>query len=169
MVRDLDAFKIWLSGCGAEILGLTSPWEVLRVRTNSGTLVAHRNKRGQQKWPAELLTLALQFQRGEMPALAATRKGRQPSRLRQRFAALAARDGAACFYCRTAVPAPGEACAAGYEPTIEHLVPVAHGGPNHLSNCFLAHRGCNEAAGNLSAVEKIRLREAMNLAATNER
>jgi 5-methylcytosine-specific restriction endonuclease McrA len=46
-------------------------------------------------------------------------------------------------------------------PTIEHLVPVAHGGPNHLSNCFLAHKRCNAAAGTLSAAEKVRLRDAM--------
>ncbi len=61
------------------------------------------------------------------------------------------RDGNRCFYCPNTIPA-------GLE-TIEHLVPAAAGGPNHLANLFLAHRSCNEAAGTVSAVEKIRLRE----------
>jgi hypothetical protein len=161
MPPDLDAFKIWLSGCGGEVLGPVNEWEVIRVRTSVGILVAHRTRRGRQIWPAALLALAHQFERGEIPALAATRRGRTPSRLRQRFAALAARDGAGCFFCGHAVPAPGVTCDPDMSPTIEHLVPVAYGGPNHLSNCFLAHRSCNAAAGTLSAAEKVRLRDAM--------
>lgn len=161
MVRDLDAFKMWLAGCGGEVLGTLSKWEVIRVRTTEGILVAHRNKRGRQVWPAGLVLLAQQYERGEFPALATARRNRPSSRLRQRYAPLVLRDGPGCFYCDTTVPAPGEPCEYGLEPTIEHLVPVMFGGPNHLANCFLAHEKCNRRAGALSAVEKIKLREAM--------
>ncbi len=34
--RDLDHFQNWLVDCGAEVLATTSPWEILRVRTNQG-------------------------------------------------------------------------------------------------------------------------------------
>jgi 5-methylcytosine-specific restriction endonuclease McrA len=60
------------------------------------------------------------------------------------------RDGEGCFYCFEEVPGL---------MTQEHLVARAHGGPNHISNKFRACRPCNEAAGHLSAPEKIRIRE----------
>lgn len=161
MVRDLEAFKSWLRDCGAEVLGVTSEWEVIRVRTYHGVLVAHRNKRSRQTWPPELATLALQYDRGEFPTLSATKRKRAASKMRQRYHALVDRDGSGCFYCGKPVPAPDAECAPGFAPSIEHLVPVAHGGPNHISNCFLAHETCNHIAGSLSAVEKIKLREGM--------
>lgn len=160
MIRDLTAFKVWLSLCGAEILAPTNEWEVLRVRTAKGVLVAHRNRKGHQKWPDGLVRLAEKYNSGEYPALARSRR-RLPSKLRQRFPTLVKRDGPSCFYCGTRVPEPGEPCATRLEPTIEHLVPRAHGGPNHLSNCFLAHFGCNQEAGSLSAPEKIKIRERL--------
>jgi hypothetical protein len=44
---------------------------------------------------------------------------------------------------------------------IEHLLPVTAGGPSHLANYALAHRSCNEEAGTLSLVEKLRLRDRL--------
>lgn len=161
MVRDLAKFKEWLRDCGAEILGTTSDWEVLRVRTHHGVLVAHRNKRNRQIWPPVLAELAIQFERGEFPALSAAKRVRRRSKLRQRYQTLVERDGPECFYCGEPVPALDEECEEGYAPSVEHLVPNAHGGPNHISNSFLAHACCNNIAGALSAVEKIRLREQM--------
>jgi len=162
---DMAAFKLWLSGCGAELLPTANAWEVIRVRTCYGVFVAHHTRRGRQRWPDGLLTLAMQFARGEIPELTVTKRNRPPSRLRLRYAALAARDGAECFFCGHPVPAPGVFCDPDMAPTIEHLVPITHGGPNHMSNCVLAHRVCNEAAGTLSAIEKIKLRESLRGAA----
>lgn len=161
MVRDMDLFKEWLRSCGAEVLGPTSRWEVLRVRTFHGILVAHRTRRNRQVWPPDLATIALQFTRGETPALSSERRRRLRSGLRQKFPALIERDGPGCFFCGVRVPEPEEECHRDYAPSIEHLVSHAHGGPNHISNSYLAHKRCNEIAGNLSAPEKIRLRDQM--------
>jgi len=165
MVRDLDAFKAWLRRCGAEVLATTNPYEVLRIRTFSGVHVVHRNRKGRQTWPTSIAEIVDLFLDGGNPALSPTARTRRSSKLRQSYPVLAARDGCGCFFCGGHVPAPGEPAASGYEATVEHLVPIAHGGPNHLSNKFIAHGRCNNIAGNLSAVEKITLREKMREAA----
>ncbi len=157
----MPLFKQWLRDCGAEVLGPTSEWEVLRVVTYHGTQVVHRNKKGNQIWPQPIAAVAQQFLNGEFPALSAGRRARKSSKMRQRYAALVERDGSRCFYCGEVVAEPDTPTGEGYEPTIEHLVPHAHGGPNHISNCFLAHGRCNAIAGALSAVQKIKLRDNM--------
>ncbi|KAB2666572.1 HNH endonuclease [Brucella tritici] len=159
--RDLDHFQNWLVDCGAEVLATTSPWEILRVRTNQGFFVVHSDKRGRQTWPQGLLSIVRAYNENRPLGLAATRRKRKSSKLRQEYGALVKRDGNGCFYCGIAVAPPGEPVPSGYEATTEHLVCVAHGGPDHLSNKFLAHRACNERAGNLSAPEKILMRERM--------
>jgi 5-methylcytosine-specific restriction endonuclease McrA len=66
------------------------------------------------------------------------------------------RDGLLCFYC-------GEQeskRARDFRFTVEHLIPVAHGGHNAIENLALAHAICNEEAGSLSVMEKIKLRES---------
>jgi 5-methylcytosine-specific restriction endonuclease McrA len=165
----MPLFKQWLRDCGAEVLGPTSEWEVLRVVTYHGTQVVHRNKKGNQIWPPHIAAVAQQFLNNEFPSLSAGRRARKSSKMRQRYSALVERDGNGCFYCGEVVPEPDIPTADGYGPTIEHLVPHAHGGPNHLSNCFLAHSRCNNIAGALSAVQKIKLREKMRKAANDNR
>ena len=64
------------------------------------------------------------------------------------MAALISRDGEDCFFCARAL---------GQDITVEHLVAIAHGGPNHISNLFLAHAACNNEAGHMSAPEKVAL------------
>ena len=59
-----------------------------------------------------------------------------------------ARDGDNCFFCRK--PLAGDL-------TVEHLVALAHGGPNHISNLVCAHAACNHEAGHLSVAEKVAL------------
>jgi 5-methylcytosine-specific restriction endonuclease McrA len=49
--------------------------------------------------------------------------------------------------------------------TLEHLLSIAHGGNNHLSNLALAHGECNLRAANLSVVEKAKLRDELRTAA----
>ena len=158
---DLTDFEVWLTNCGAEVLAPTSTWEILRVRTSTGTHVVHSNKKGDQKWPPALLDIVSAYNKGITLALAATKRRRGNSKLMQNFPKLVSRDGPGCFYCGHLVPTPSDKCGADYAPTIEHLVSTAHGGPNHLSNKFLSHFRCNQIAGHLSAPEKIALREKM--------
>lgn len=160
-VRDIDDFANWLTDCGAEVLSPTSEWEILRVRTSTGIHVVHRNRKGVESWPTGLLTIAKSYRAGQFLALAATRRKRKKSKTHQEYGALALRDGTDCFYCGTVVAPPEAPVPYDFTCTVEHLVSVAHGGPDHLSNKFLAHLKCNQIAGNRSAPEKIRLREEM--------
>lgn len=161
MVRDLDAFKVWLGRRGAEVLATTNPYEVLRVRTSSGVHVVHKNRRGNQTWPLSLSEIVDLYLDGGSPRLSPTARTRRSSRLKQRFSVLVERDGCGCFFCGQPVPAPGAEGHRDMAASVEHLVAIAHGGPNHLSNAYLAHARCNNIAGDISAVEKIRLREKM--------
>lgn len=65
--------------------------------------------------------------------------------------ALIRRDGPSCFYCGADTTED--------DRSLEHLVPLAHGGPNHLSNLVLAHGRCNSDANHMSVMEKIKRRE----------
>jgi len=64
------------------------------------------------------------------------------------------RDGPFCFFC-------GERERAGDKFTLEHIVAISRGGANGIANLALAHRRCNNAAGSLSVVEKVKMRERM--------
>ncbi|GGD20019.1 HNH endonuclease [Aureimonas glaciei] len=161
MVRDLEAFKVWLGRRGAEVLATTNAYEVLRVRTSSGVHVVHKNRRGRQTWPSLLSEIVDLYLDGGSPRLSPTARTRRSSRLRQRYSVLITRDGEGCFFCGQPVPKPDEECHRDMAPSVEHLVAITHGGPNHLSNAYLAHSRCNNIAGDISAVEKIRLREKM--------
>ncbi len=62
--------------------------------------------------------------------------------------ALVQRDGALCVYCD---------CPLSRDiATIDHIVPIAAGGPDTLINKALACGPCNTAGGHLSPVEKMR-------------
>lgn len=73
-------------------------------------------------------------------------------RRRRRIAALRRRDGDACFFCHAQMDRE--------EMTIEHLLAAEVYPGFHLSNLVLAHARCNEAAGHLSVMEKVQVREA---------
>lgn len=62
------------------------------------------------------------------------------------------RDGNCCFYC--AYPFTAE-----FPPTIEHLLPAATGGSDHVSNLVLACEICNKAVGAWDLIRKIKYRE----------
>lgn len=66
-----------------------------------------------------------------------------------RIAYLLARDGKECFYCGR------ENETVRFE--VEHIIPTAHGGPDHASNLCLTCPPCNRAMGALSGVEKVKL------------
>lgn len=151
-------FEAFLVERGAQILQPTNEWEVLRFKTSRGTSIVYCNARGGITPTGESLKAWEAFEKsGPWRASPAPKKriiGRD--RTLPIFNALLRRDGVACFYC-------GEPTTEG-DRSLEHLVPRAHGGPDHLSNMVLAHRCCNSKAGHLSVMEKIRMRESRGAA-----
>lgn len=131
---------------GGEALAATNPYEVLRFKTRLGVGVVYENKRGVRSWNAEAVA-AKEHLAAKSGSLAPVEvHGRRTGK--GTVDRLLERDGGACFFC--AAPLNGDV-------TVEHLVAVAHGGPNHVSNLFLAHADCNQRAGHLSAPEKVSL------------
>lgn len=152
-----DAFLTALVAAGGEVLAKTNPYEVMRFRTRLGVGVVYENAKGQRTWNKEA---------GEARAHLDAHKGSlAPVRVsgarvdRATVDRLLERDGPNCFFC----PGP-----LGDDVTVEHLVARAHGGPNHISNLFLAHEPCNKAAGHLSAPEKIAMRDRLRAAPARE-
>jgi hypothetical protein len=143
MTASIATFKKQLLAAGAEILGPTNPYEVLRFRTSKGVGIIYTGRRG-ETWNAEAIAAREALGKGSLAPVKVTGRRRDKSTV----AALIERDGDGCFFCD---------CALAGDLTVEHLVAVAHGGPNHISNLFLAHAGCNQAAGHLSAPEKVAL------------
>lgn len=140
---DLAKFAKRLTEAGAEMLAPTNPYEELRFRTCYGVGVVYRGRRG-RTWSAqaELAREHLGTKKGSLAPVVV--KGRR--RDKATVDALLKRDGEGCFFCGAEL---------GNDITVEHLVAIAHGGPNHISNLFLAHRQCNADAGHLSAPEKV--------------
>lgn len=150
LTKRLPTLKEWLRSKGAEVLEPTNEWEVLRFRADYVTHVVYRNAK-------DALTINMRtrhiidcFLGGKAWSAGV---GVQRIRYTTDYRALFKRDGECCFLCRLPL---------GHDATVEHLVPVVHGGPNHLANKALAHAECNSKLGHLSAMEKIRMREAIS-------
>ena len=142
-------FLARVSEAGGEILSPTNPYEVMRFKTRHGVGVVYQNGRGKRTWNQEAQAVREHFDTQKKGSLAPVAvKGRRKGA--GTVNALLARDGDNCFFCRLPL---------NDDITVEHLVSVAHGGPNHISNLFLAHAECNQKAGHLSAPEKIAIRE----------
>lgn len=149
--RDSAIFAKQLKASGAEILAPTNPYEVIRFRTRLGVGVVYKGKRG-ETWNAEALAAKDHLEHGRGTLAPVAVKGRRTDR--STVSALLDRDGDLCLFC--GLPLGGDI-------TVEHLVPVAHGGPNHISNLFLSHAACNHEAGHLSAPEKVTMAIAKRL------
>jgi 5-methylcytosine-specific restriction endonuclease McrA len=145
----VHAFKERLMAAGAEVLGPTNPYEVLRFRSVHGTGVIYKGRRG-ETWNAEAIKARDHLDAGKGSLAPVLVRGRRTDRAT--VEALLIRDGKDCFFCGK--PLEGDI-------TVEHLVAIAHGGPNHISNLFLAHAACNQAAGHMAAPHKIAMRDKM--------
>lgn len=143
------AFEAWLTARGAELLAPTNEWEVLRFRHGDETAIVYTNKRGTLRWMGSSGSIFKAYATNSawraMPAT--KRRGRSDPTCQ----ALRERDGETCFYCHLLVDPEDE--------SVEHLVSITHGGPDHIANMALAHRWCNKQAGHASLMEKIRIRE----------
>jgi hypothetical protein len=137
-------FRSWLSGCGAQVLEPTNEWELIRFKAGNDTCVIYRNKAGRVTFSGVSEAAWKAFTNSTAWRAAPATKRRKVS---PHITALRKRDGNLCFFCQRYVDEEHE--------SVEHLVSVTHGGPNHISNLFLAHKGCNAKAGHLSAPEKI--------------
>lgn len=145
--RKADKFKAWLQAHGAQLLQTTSEWEVVRFKSGDTTSIIYQKKSGDLTFTGESLAAWNAFRSNQHWRGAAKTKRRNNSPV---VATLIKRDGDECFFCLGRIPD-------GFE-SVEHLVAVTHGGPNHVSNFVLAHRDCNAKAGHLSAAEKIAIR-----------
>lgn len=141
--KSLTAFQKRVVEAGGEMLAPTNPYEVLRFRTSKGVGVIYTGRRG-ETWNAEALAAREHLDGGKGSLAPVQVRGRRKDK--GTVDALLSRDGDQCFFCGT--------CLEG-DITVEHLVAIAHGGPNHISNLFLAHGECNRTAGHLSAAEKV--------------
>lgn len=147
--RRPEVFENWLVERGAELLTPTNEWELLRFRTEKGTSIIYTNKHGILTWTGQAAEAFLAFVGAKSwRAVRAEQRRYKSSVVCQ---ALRKRDGDACFFCHLQVAVEDESA--------EHLVSITHGGPDHIANMALAHRECNRAAGHLSLMEKIQVRE----------
>ncbi|CAJ0698666.1 HNH endonuclease [Ralstonia holmesii] len=141
-------FRAFLTERGAEVLKPTSEWELIRFNCAAGVAIVYTDARGRTTFTGEALAAWNAFcTSGAWSAGNAVKR----KRLSPVIQTLVDRDGECCFYCWKPLQ--------HLDLSVEHIVPVAHGGPNHISNLVLAHRSCNAAAGHLSAMEKILRRE----------
>lgn len=149
--KDLASFKEWLLARGAQVLEPTSEWEVLRFRCATSTSIIYKDAKGKlslQGRSAEAYNAFRKAWRWD----AGVRKHRGSKKRGQFIAALVKRDGYCCFYCGNEMLHD--------QVTLEHLVPLSAGGPDHLANLALAcGTPCNQMAGHLSMVEKVKLRD----------
>lgn len=142
----LPSFRDWLAASGAQVLEPTNEWEIVRFKAGQETSIIYRNKSGAVRYCGAAEDAWKAFSNGSAwRATPPTRRKRMTPMVR----ALRTRDGDLCFFCQRPVSEDNESA--------EHLVAVTHGGPNHISNMFLAHKGCNAQAGHLSAPEKIKI------------
>jgi len=148
-------FIAFLTARGAEILQPTNIYEILRFRAGVETCVMYRNSRSNDISFNTTTALAAwdAFVRGNKWEFTIAAPRPQQRKKHRLVVALLDRDGKACFYCGQEIPS--------FEETLEHMVPVAHGGNSHLSNLVLADELCNKSAGHLSVMEKIKRREEL--------
>lgn len=147
---NIEKFREFLLKNGAIVHDPTNEYEVIRADTRQGLALIYTNKRGMiSHINAVAKPLIDSWTAGKDLALSPVKPSRR-SLSTLMMETLSQRDGWNCFYCETELTP--ESC------TGEHLCPKAHGGPNHPSNMVLSCEPCNQRAGNLSIVEKLKLR-----------
>ncbi|WP_420106547.1 HNH endonuclease [Herbaspirillum huttiense] len=140
-------FEAFLVSHGAEVLKPTNEYELMRFMANGWVQVIYRKASGQVTFAGDSREAFDAYLSGK--PWRGTARPPKKKKSAPRLAAIRERDGGACFFCLEPVAVEDE--------SEEHLVAATHGGPNHISNLFLAHKKCNAEAGHLSAPEKIAL------------
>jgi hypothetical protein len=151
MNRDWEAFKTWLRRHGAEVLPPTNPYELVRFRARGGTHIIYQRANGMTSMAGFAEECLRAFDAGTRIDMGQAKTVRNsPSKYLKQ--SLLDRDGRECFFCLGEMP--------NEDMTVEHLVPIHKGGPNHQDNMALAHRACNQKADNLPLMAKIKMRES---------
>ena len=154
--NDLERFRQWLVDRGAEALAATNPYEELRFSANGNVGIIYSNtKNSRLRVTGEAIPAWRAFSTGGDWKAKATSERKRNKKLPVDVRAMIDRDGRGCFYCGHEMEE--------FEMTREHMVSVICDGTNHLANLVLAHRVCNQRAGNLSVAEKVRLRDRMRV------
>lgn len=149
--KRLDKFKEFLTARGAEILIPTNEYELIRFKAKDKVSIIYTGRRGEtftgeaaEAWHA--FETNIPWNGGNRVVNRLQNRSVKSRTIRQR-------DGDACFYCGKSVSFE--------EESIEHFLPMTHGGTNHISNLALAHKKCNTDAGHLPIMAKIKLRDKM--------
>ena len=137
---------------GATILPTTNSWEVSRFKTVNGVCVIYTNAKHRITFSNKHAEDAYAaFKNGKEWTATAVTKRRKRKTIEEQ---LLNRDGYGCFYC-------SHHFTEKHPATLEHLLAVTLGGTNHMANLALAHELCNQEAGNMPVVDKVRLRDEM--------
>ncbi len=144
-----EEFCGWLTQLGADVLPPTNEWERARWKANGITSVLYENKKSSLSFSGEAEAAYCAWQTGDRYEVDKTKR----RKLTPKVAALVERDGPNCWYCDKPMTET--------TTTIEHLVPVNCGGPNHTANLVLAHGDCNKLAGSKPVAEKVKLRDEL--------
>lgn len=153
--KTIEKFKAFLITRGAELLIPTNEWELLRFKIAGRVSVLYRDKRGNQTFTNDGEN-ALKAFKSNKPWVVEGKIKPIRNKPSVEVRTLLERDGDRCFYCL------GEMTPE--QISKEHLLSRAHGGSNHISNLVLCHIACNNEAGHLSVMEKIKIREQAVLA-----
>lgn len=161
-LKQIKSFETFLMKCGALVLPTTNEWELIRFRCDKGVGIIYQNKSGAETFcgPAEEAWNA--FIQNQVWSCINTKR-----RIKRIIVMdeLLRRDGYECFFCGRKLENEGHPENA---PTLEHLLAIASGGNNHISNLALAHQYCNSRAADMSLIDKIKLRESLRAEIANE-
>lgn len=145
--KEVSNFQEWLRARGAEVLKPTNEYEVIRFKTSNGVSVVYRKNSGKLTFMNESGQAYSAYKNASSWRACPPTKRKSNGTIVTNT--IRDRDGDDCFFCAKKVEIG--------EESVEHLVCLTHGGPNHISNLFLAHKECNKEAGYLSAPEKVKL------------
>lgn len=143
-------FRAWLVERGSELLAPTNEWEILRFNAQGATAIIYQDKTGKLSWCNGAHKAFIAFKAPADPWRAIPRVRSQAASKAKRAVArtLIDRDGDACAMCGKPL---------GDDITIEHWVPLATGGTDHLANKILMHGECNKRGSHMNVRQKLEL------------
>ncbi len=148
IIKRLAPFKDWLNARGAQLLESTNEWEIIRFKSGDETCVIYRKKSGSATFTGSAHEAWEAFRTSRKWRASPRTNRKRHSRKSAVVISLFKRDGNLCFFCQKYL---------GNDFTIEHLISLTHGGPDHTSNMVLAHEECNIEAGHISVMAKINI------------
>lgn len=145
--RRIPLFIDWIKKQGGEILPANSSLEWVRWKGKQKGVLYHTGSFSNDRAFRTFKEFLANIKWTDSPSSTPRQRGyfKQKEQILER-------DGDRCFFC-------GEKL--GNDITIEHLISLSSGGIDRISNMVLAHKKCNQLAGNMTVVEKVLLRDKM--------